>query len=513
MAAVNDPIEKRARQVAREIYNGTFDGEIDEGMVDLVAQELMKAIERGFDKVPMVEYPGKPDEAMLAHLRENVYQFSAAKNYQQLRDLTSQLIDEQGRVRKFSAFQDVALQINAQYNQHWLRTEYDTALTGGEMAARWVQFDAEKDDIPLLEYSTVGDARVRNEHRALDGITRKVDDAFWNTYYPPNGWNCRCTVVQKPQGDETPESRIPTSGTGVPELFQVNLAKRGLAFPPGHPYYNGVPQTVINQGSRLAQKTAKAPRKSVKKQAVFAPEPEPEIPTGFRIKGSVKTIADVNRVLKEFFDAHPDIMKRGFRELSVTRRANVNGSTDRHGNIQLRSDRMNLVKEAFAKIGSKLPTSFEEEDAMSTLWHEITHNRNNTSVWMSTIQIRYMELANEWVSRKTLPQFMKMLGGELQNPILTENRRSTGYNEWVVKIDLALAHLKADPEVMLREMKEGLFNQPYDSQKDVIIKSLQAAAPTLKARQASMIVQKCLVGMTNDGFNQWLESEIKSVTR
>jgi SPP1 gp7 family putative phage head morphogenesis protein len=269
VAAVNDPIEQRAKQVAREIYNGTFEGDIDESMVDLVAQELMKAIERGFDKAPMVEYPGRPGEAMLAHLRENVYQFSAAKNYQQLRDLTSQLLDDQGQVRKFSAFQDVALQINAQYNQHWLRTEYDTALSGGEMAARWVQFDAEKDDIPLLEYSTVGDARVRNEHRALDGITRSVDDAFWNTYYPPNGWNCRCTVVQKPEGDETPESRIPTSGTGVPELFQVNLAKRGLAFPPGHPYYNGVPDEVLNRGKELSRAYSAEDVEKLKKHYMF----------------------------------------------------------------------------------------------------------------------------------------------------------------------------------------------------------------------------------------------------
>ena len=50
--------------------------------------------------------------------------------------------------------------------------------------------------LPMLTYQTVGDGRVRPEHAMLDEISRPVGDKFWNTYFPPNGWNCRCTVLQ-----------------------------------------------------------------------------------------------------------------------------------------------------------------------------------------------------------------------------------------------------------------------------------------------------------------------------
>ena len=47
-----------------------------------------------------------------------------------------------------------------------------------------------------FEYVTAHDKRVRPEHRLLEGVRLPKEDNFWNRYLPPNGWNCRCTILE-----------------------------------------------------------------------------------------------------------------------------------------------------------------------------------------------------------------------------------------------------------------------------------------------------------------------------
>jgi SPP1 gp7 family putative phage head morphogenesis protein len=45
------------------------------------------------------------------------------------------------------------------------------------------------------EYSANGDGRTRPTHDLMDGTRAPVDHEVWRHWYPPNGYNCRCTVV------------------------------------------------------------------------------------------------------------------------------------------------------------------------------------------------------------------------------------------------------------------------------------------------------------------------------
>lgn len=78
---------------------------------------------------------------------------------------------------------------------------FDTNMRSARMAGRWKQLQAGKDRRPFLQYRTAGDARVRPQHRQWNSLIYAVDDAFWQSHYPPNGWGCRCTVRAYSQAD------------------------------------------------------------------------------------------------------------------------------------------------------------------------------------------------------------------------------------------------------------------------------------------------------------------------
>ncbi|TNC80679.1 MAG: phage head morphogenesis protein [Oleiphilus sp.] len=75
------------------------------------------------------------------------------------------------------------------------RVIYDNNLRSARMAGRWEQIQRVKSRRPYLIYYTVGDQRVRDQHRQWHATALPVDHDWWDTHYPPNDWGCRCYVV------------------------------------------------------------------------------------------------------------------------------------------------------------------------------------------------------------------------------------------------------------------------------------------------------------------------------
>ena len=71
------------------------------------------------------------------------------------------------------------------------RTNLHTAYANGH----WDSIQRTKERRPYLRYAAVMDDRTRPEHRAWHGTVLPVDDPWWETHAPPNGWNCRCRVI------------------------------------------------------------------------------------------------------------------------------------------------------------------------------------------------------------------------------------------------------------------------------------------------------------------------------
>jgi len=75
-----------------------------------------------------------------------------------------------------------------------LKTIYQVNMQTSYMSGRYKTQLGNVDDRPYWQYVAVMDKRTRPEHAELNERTFRYDDPFWSSFYPPNGWRCRCRV-------------------------------------------------------------------------------------------------------------------------------------------------------------------------------------------------------------------------------------------------------------------------------------------------------------------------------
>jgi SPP1 gp7 family putative phage head morphogenesis protein len=236
------PINIFSEEEIERIVIGVYSGLITPQSLDVatylrVAEKLTNGVYNGFGKALTDVEWNSPDFKMLNDLRNNVYVFSGAKQYHQVREMVDAIYDGD-RIKPFSEYKKTGTEVFEKYNgkQGYLRAEYNAAISQSRSASMWMEIESNAELLPMLTYSTVGDGRVRPEHAMLNNISRPVNDRFWDSYFPPNGWNCRCTTLQTDSEDKTSLKGFKKPDT-VPPEFMMNAGKQKIVFSDKHPYF------------------------------------------------------------------------------------------------------------------------------------------------------------------------------------------------------------------------------------------------------------------------------------
>lgn len=187
----------------------------------------------------------KMSDTLRQSLQRNNWIFSGMKTFHELHEAFPSLLDEEGKRKPFERFLKDVQRVDETYNRNYLRAEYNFATASAQAAAQWERIEADADRYHL-QYRTAGDDRVRDEHQKLEGITLPPSDSFWDTYYPPNGWNCRCRAVQvrKSKHPSTPSQEVIQRVTAHEaqqkgnkrDMFRFNSGKQKKVWPDYNPY-------------------------------------------------------------------------------------------------------------------------------------------------------------------------------------------------------------------------------------------------------------------------------------
>ena len=129
----------------------------------------------------------------------------------------------------------------ANVGPHRLRTIYETNIQTSYMVGHYRRMMENAADRPWWLYVAVMDKRTRPAHAALNGLTFRFDDPFWDTHYPPSGFRCRCSV--RALTDDGLESKVKAG----------EAARRSTVGPDADATLEKVEKPLDREGQRMYQ--------------------------------------------------------------------------------------------------------------------------------------------------------------------------------------------------------------------------------------------------------------------
>jgi len=118
---------------------------------------------------------------------------------------------------------------------------------------------------PYWQYDAVNDSHTRPSHLAMDGKVFPADSPVWDTWFPPNGFRCRCTVKtlsarQVEQMGLKVEQAVPTSGQLPDGRFASILPDPQFSTNPAkvrfQPDLKGYPETLVKAYQKRAKENS-----------------------------------------------------------------------------------------------------------------------------------------------------------------------------------------------------------------------------------------------------------------
>jgi|ERR1035437_3974193 hypothetical protein len=133
--------DEETNNLLQQIYQGEINEQkLPENLYAAIAEELKKFLYKGYGG-SLKDFDKETEEyKLLDDLRKNIYKFSAAKIFQQIKKMSNKDLLS----LPFDQFKEKAMKIFNMHNITWLQTESNTTEKQAINARQWLKIEKEK---------------------------------------------------------------------------------------------------------------------------------------------------------------------------------------------------------------------------------------------------------------------------------------------------------------------------------------------------------------------------------
>lgn len=289
-------------------------------------------------------------------------------------------------------------------------TIFRTNIQSAYQAGRYRQMLEVAQRRPYWMYDAVNDLRTRPSHLALDGKVYRFDHRFWDKFYPPNGFNCRCTVRTLSESD--------VERWGLKESTQL---PQGIEPDPGFDYNPGAEawRPDLSKYSPRAKSMLDA-------EGIDWPHDMGQLQAWLnRLRDALRETGINSSPKPLYLIPHDNPEYRGWADWDT-------------GEIALYRPLYEQVRQALQR-GEV--ANLSELSAMRTLRHEFGHHlgfRYDSSLYRWDGAYRYlMQAVNDAWARQSLADFLRTLNLKYDKRALArivESDPDSGYDKFVLRL-------------------------------------------------------------------------------